>query len=164
MKRRIGFSLAEVMVAVALAAGPVLLAVHLIHTNVTAARFNVDQATARQALVDLTELLLGEPIESLREVSKPEAQRQLDELFTKRLARLPEKAKKQYASQMKDFLGKFKCSLDENAGNVQGLVKLSLSVQMSKSTVKVARYFRPDARLMPAQVTPGTTPPPSTGP
>lgn len=159
MLRRRGFSLAEVLVAVALAAGPVLLAVHLIHTNVSGARFNVEQATARQALFDLTELLLGETVETLREVSQPTAQSRLDEVFKKRLERLPDRAKKQYASQMKDFLGKFKCALDENVGGVQGLARLTLTVQMSRSTVKVTRTFRPDARLQPQAVTPGTTPP-----
>lgn len=160
MPRRNGFSLAEVMVAVALAAGPVLLAVHLIHTNVSGARFNIEQATARQALLDLTELLLGETMETLREVSQPAAQSRLDDVFKKRLERLPERAKKQYASQMKDFLGKFKCALEENAGGVQGLARVTLTVQMTRSTVKVSRYFRPDARLQPQAVTPGTQPPP----
>ena len=161
IRRTWGFSLAEVMVAVALAAGPVLLAVHLIHTNVKGARFNVDQATARQALVDLTELLIGETMETLREVTDPAAKSRLDEVFRERLKRLPDRARVQYQSQMKDFLGKFQCSLDENVGGVTGLARLTLSVKLTRTTVKVQRYFRPEARLLPASVSAATTAPTS---
>ena len=37
---------------------------------------------------------------------------------------------------------------------VKGLAKLTLSVQLSKTTVKVARYFRPEARLKPVAAAP----------
>jgi hypothetical protein len=157
MKRR-GFQLAEVLVAVALAAGPALLAVHLIHTNMSGARFNVDQATARQALVDLTELLLGETIESLRETAQPGRQTKLNDVLKNRIQRLPKAAQDQYSAQVKDLLGRFQCQLAEDVGGVRGLARLTLQVKLGKSTVKVSRYFRPAARLRPP---PAASPPPT---
>jgi type II secretory pathway component PulJ len=156
---RRGFQLAEIMVAVALAAGPVLLAVHLIHTNVSGARFNVDQATARQALVDLTELLLGETMESLRDVAQPGRADRLNDVLKARIGRLPDAAKVQYEAQLKGILNKFKCELEEDVGGVKGLTRLTLSCQLSRSVIKVARYFRPEARLRPATPAPGSSAP-----
>lgn len=154
MATRRGFQLVEVMLAVALAAGPILLAVHLINQNVAGARFNVEQATARQALVDLTELLLGESMESLRETAAQGRQSKLNDVLKNRIGRLPKVAQEQYQAQVRDLLGKFQCTLEEDAGGVKGLTKLSLSVALGKTTVKVSRYFRPEARLKPADVAP----------
>ena len=155
-KRR-GFQLTEILMAIAMAAGPMLAAIVLINQNVTGARFNVDQATARQALVDLTELLLGETMDSLRDTAKPGKNPKLNDLLKNRIGRLPEAAQKQYNQQVAGLADKFECSLSEDVGGVKGLAKLTLSVVVGKSTVKVSRYFRPEARLKPA-----TTAPPAT--
>lgn len=149
MLKRRGFQLTEVMFAVALAAGPMLLAINLIHQNVSGARFNIDQATARQALVDLTELLLGESMESLKEIASQGKQSRLNDVLKTRIERLPKLAQDQYNAQVRDLMGKFQANIEEDVGGVKGLAKLTLSVQLSKTTVKVARYFRPDARLKP---------------
>ena len=153
MKRR-GIQLVEVLLAVTLSAGPMILVFALINDNVAGARFNVDQATARQALVDLTELLLGESMDSLRETSQPGRQDKLNDVLKSRIQRLPKAAQDQYNAQVRDLIGKFKCTLEEDSGGVKGLVKLTLSVTLAKTTVKVSRYFRPEARLKPAVAAP----------
>ena len=108
-RTRKGFQLTEVLMAIAMAAGPMIGAIVLINQNVSGARFNVDQATARQALVDLTELLLGETMDSLRDTAKPGKNPKLNDLLKNRISRLPEAAQKQYTQQVSGFADKFQC-------------------------------------------------------
>ena len=72
----------------------------------------------------------------------------------RRTERLPRLAQDQYNSQVRDLLGKFQATLEEDVGGTKGLTKLTLSVQLSKSTVKVSRFFRPEARLKPVATAP----------
>ena len=156
MKRRSGFQFAELLFALAVATVPMLMAVSLIHQNVTGARFNVEQATARQALVDLTELLLGESMDTLRQTAA-DGKTRLNDVLKNRIQRLPKLAQDQYNAQVHDLMGKFECKLAEDVGGVKGLAKLTLSVQLGKSSVKVSRYFRPEARLKPVAAPPPAT-------
>ena len=148
MNRRKGFQLVEILLAVAIASGPLLVAFGLIQQSVTGARSNVDLASARQALGDLSELLLGETMDSLREIGQAG---KLNDLLKSRIDRLPLAARQQYSAQVASLNESFRCSLEEDAGEVKGLARLTLAVSTGKTSVKLSRYFRPESRMKPAR-------------
>jgi hypothetical protein len=147
--RRRAQTLVEVMIALAIAAGPMLLAVHLIHSNVKGAHFNQERATARMALVDLIEILLGETNARLREISRPGSGsgKLLADLLVNRISKLPEKWGTQYRRQVSAFLGSLSCTLDEDVGGQVGLARFTLRARLTNGAViEVRRLFRPNAR------------------
>lgn len=148
MSRR-GVSLMELLVAVALAAGPLLVALHLIQTNVQAARFNQERATARLVLQDMVDLLMGEPMDTLRGLSGPGKQAELDDTLDARVAVLPEEARKPYADQARAFRGRLMLALEEDLGaEAPGLARMTLTAGLDRgTTVRLVRLFRPAARV-----------------
>jgi hypothetical protein len=149
--RRHGSLLMEVVVAVALAAGPLLIAVNLIQSNVAAARFNSERATAQLVLIDLTELLLGAPLDALRQMSNPEASGWIDTFLQERISHLPDVARDQYRREVTPFLGKFSFQLAENIdAKAPGIARLTLSVRVAdRAILRVVRLFRPEERVPP---------------
>src|SRR5436305_1786120 len=65
-RRRNGFRLMEALVAGAIAAGPMLFAIHLVQQNAAGARFSRGRAVERLILLDLAEILVAEPVAELR--------------------------------------------------------------------------------------------------
>lgn len=146
MSRR-GFNLMELLVALGLAAGPMLVAVHLVHTNVQGARFNQERATARLVLIDMMELLLGETNEQLKEISGPSSTAQLRDRLDRRIGSLPEPARKPYREQVAPLMKGLSCKIEENVEGQRGLSRFTLRVVLSNSVpVEVKRLFRPNAR------------------
>lgn len=139
----------ELLLAVALAAGPLLVAIHLIQSNVQAARFNKERATARLVLQDLVDLLMGEPLETLQGLSGAGKQADLDRTLDERMAALPDEARKQYGEQARTFRGKMVLTLEEDLGpDAPGLARLTLAAGLDRgTTVRLVRLFRPAARV-----------------
>lgn len=146
---RRGFSLAEILVALALAAGPLLLALHLIQTNVAGARFNKERATARLLLQDLTDVLLGETVDALRALSGAGKSAELDAALDDRIAAMPADARAQYAEQARGLRGKLTLALEEELdGGAPGLARMTLTAALDRgTTVRLVRLFRPAARV-----------------
>jgi hypothetical protein len=145
---RSGYQLIEVMVALTLAAGPVAVSLQLIHSNVSGARFNAERASARLALVDLTELLIGETTAKIRAVSQPGSNTRLIELVKQRVSCLPESIRKQYGLQVASFSEGVSCTLEESVDGRKDLALLTVQARFaSGSVVTVKRLFRPGARL-----------------
>jgi hypothetical protein len=115
------------------------------------ARFNSERATARIALVDVTELLLGASLEALREVSKSSTADWLDTFIQERISHLPDSARPQYEREIAPFLGRFSFKLEEKLdARAIGLARITLSVKVGdQSTVTVVRLFRPEEREQP---------------
>lgn len=149
---RRGFSVAEVLVALALAAGPLLVAINLIHSNVQSARFNKERATARMVLQDLVDLLMGEPVEGLRALAGAGARAELDRAFDERIAALPDEARRQYGEQARKFHGQLQFTFEEALDpEAPGLARMTLELRIDRGTiVRLVRLFRPAARV-PAQ-------------
>ena len=146
--RRGGFQLTEVLVALVLATGPLLLSVHLINNNARGAHFNMEQSTARTMLVDLSELMLGETLDDLRVIGGPDGKAPLNRMIRERVGQLPGAIQKEYLAQLEPLIGHFFCELKENAGGKQGLARLALAVTLDNgAVVQVVRFFRPGARL-----------------
>lgn len=150
MSRR-GFSLLEVLVAVALAAGPLLLAVHLVQTNVSGQRFNQERATARAVLLDLLDMLLGESEDLLRALSGPANAARLDRALDERIGGLPEEAQKAYREQSAPLRGHLSMLFEENvSGDAPGLARLTIFARVDeRASVKLVRLFRPAMRPRP---------------
>ena len=156
MRKRGGFQLTEALVALAIATGPMLLAIHLVQQNAAGARFNHGRAVERLILLDLAEMLVGEPVQSLRSLSEQPAD--LSAGFERRLAAMPESVRERYRAEVAPYLGhlrvRFEEALDPAA---EGLCRLTLELPVDDKpglTVKVQRLFRPAARLLPRDVPP----------
>lgn len=146
---RRGFQLIEVLVAVAIATGPMLLAVHLVQSNAAGARFNHDRAMARLILVDLSEILIGEPVEKLRTLTR--APGDAAQGFSERIAQLPDSVREKYRAEVAPYLPRLQCRLEENLdGEAPGLARLIVTMPLSGgAVVQIKRLFRPAARLLP---------------
>jgi hypothetical protein len=144
MKRR-GYQLTEVVVALAVAAGPLLVGFQLIHSNTTEARFNRDRAVARLLLSDISEILCGETIEQLRDVNRPGA---LDAVLERRIERIHPAVRKAYAEQVNPYFGQIHAKFQDSTQ--PGLVELELTTKVgSGADVRVTHLFRPGARTIP---------------
>jgi hypothetical protein len=146
MSRR-GFQLTELMVALALAVGPILSAVQFTQSNLRGARFNQNQASSQLALMDAVELLLGETTSRLREVCNADSNEALLTMLNARIGCLPAELQQRYQAQVAPFLKSARCELVENLPGHNGLARLSLSIRVADRTViQVRRLFRPAAR------------------
>lgn len=147
MSRR-GALLMEVLVALAIVAGPLLVAVNAIHASVVGARFNAERATARLALMDVLSLLMGAPVEALRQLGKSESAPWLDTLLQDRMSHLPDGAREQYEREVAPFRGRFGCTFEEGiAPRAPGLARLTVSVKVGdQGVVSLVRLFRPEDR------------------
>jgi hypothetical protein len=148
---RRGSLLIEVLVALAIAAGPLLIAVNVIHSSMRGARFNTERTSARLALMDVVALLLGAPVESLRQLGRADSAPWLDTLLQERISHLPDDARQQYDQEVAPFLGRFTCTFEEKIDpRAPGLARLTLSVKIGdQATVSIVRLFRPDDRETP---------------
>ena len=145
--RRGGFQLAELLVALGLAAGPMLVALGLIHSNMHGARFNQDRGTARMVLVDMVELLLGETTPMLRELCGVDGEHLLANRLADRIAHMPPAARDAYRAQVAPFSDALRCTLEEDVEGQPGLARLTLQVTLGGgATVEVRRLFRPASR------------------
>ena len=142
---RQGFHLVEVLMALVLAAGPLLVSFQLIRSNCRGAHQVIDHATARHLLIDLSELLMSQSLDDIRLASA--SPRGLDGFVRKRLEAMPEELRHPYLEQLKPFGGGLTCEIAEDAGGIQGLLRLRLSLLLSGGTaVSISRHFRPDSR------------------
>ena len=152
--RRQGFQLVEVLVALAIAAGPMFLAVHMIQQNSAGARFNHDRAMERLILLDLAEILSGEPVAKL--ATLPDHPEELAAGFTKRLALMPESVREGYRQEVAPYLGRIQARFTAEVDPaVPGLSLLTLELPVEDKpgvTVTVTRLFRPAARLLDREV------------
>ena len=150
-RARRGGLLIEVLIGFAIAAGPLLISLGVIQSAVAGARFNSDRATARIALIDVTELLLGASVESLQRLARSDAADWLDTYLQERLSHLPDTAREQYEAELAPFFGRFTFQLDEKLdAHAAGLARVTLSVKIGdQSTVTVVRLFRPADREQP---------------
>ena len=168
--RRRGFHLTEVLIALAVATGPMLVAIHLIQSNARGARFNRDRAVSRMVLLDLASLLKGERPQNMRALLEPGQQSRLNDLLEKRMALMPTEARKIYREQARPVLGRIRGSLvDLGDAAAPGLSKLTLTADLSdRQKVDVEIFFRPAAReRLPTQpdaaCSGGATPNPAPG-
>lgn len=148
---RKGALLVEVLIAVAIAAGSLLLTVNAIQSSVAGARFNADRTSARLALIDVTEILLGTPTDALRQMGRPGSEAWVDTALQERMSHLPAAARDQYQQEVTPFLGRFSFTFEENVdARAPGLARLTLSVRIGEqSTLTVVRLFRPEDREQP---------------
>jgi hypothetical protein len=145
MKHRNGFQLTEVVVALSLAAGPLLVGFQLIRSNTMEARFNRDRAVARLLLSDISEMLCGETIEQLRDVNRPGA---LDAVLERRIERIHPAVRKAYADQVNAYFGQIHAKFQDSTQ--PGLVELELTTTVEGgAVVRVFHLFRPAARSIP---------------
>lgn len=145
MKRR-GFTILEVLLALVLAGGPLLVTMQLVRSATRQAAIAKELTTTRLLLMDHLTVLAGEPIEDLREFSQP-GTALLKELLRARIARMPVTHQPLYTREVEFTSGHMACRLDEKVGGVAGLARLTLSSTLSDgSQVEVFRLLRPPPR------------------
>jgi hypothetical protein len=149
--RRQGVALVEVLLALALIAGPLLLVVSLTHSSARGSRRTTEQAEARLLALDLAELALSQHVEELRAWAGE----------TSRLRRTGADARSQDALAASGpngrlplpagpFAGRVRVAIDEDAGGVPDFVRLTVTIPLaSGDPVVVVRHFRPGARVAP---------------
>jgi hypothetical protein len=139
---RRGFQLAEVLVAVALAAGPIATAVHLVHTGHREIRSDTDQAQARILLDDLIHVLEDAPLSDLRDLAKGPIER-LQAIGASRLERLSPELVALYRPQLEPLLEKLAMELAEDAGGIRSLAVLRVSTRTPAGVpVRICRVLR----------------------
>lgn len=149
MSVRRAFHLTEVLVAIAVVAGPLLIAITLVQRNTAGARFNEERAVARLVLLDLSEMLSGEPVARLRELEADP--KLLAATFTERIGRLPAQVRDEYSARVKPLLGKLRLSVESPASpELPELARLTLHVTLAGPTkVEIRRLHRPAALAYP---------------
>lgn len=155
-RTRAGFQLMEVLVAIAIAAGPLLLAFHLVQQNAAGARFNHGRAVERLILADLAEILVAQPLASLRTIADhPEM---VTTGFTRRLEAMPASVREGYSAEVTPYLGRIAARFEEELDPAAAdLCRLTLELRVDERTgltVRVTRLFRPAARLLPREAPP----------
>lgn len=146
--RRRAFSLLEVLLALAIAAVPLVIALTLIYRNATQARLTADRVVGRLILMDLMEVLLAEEVERLREIAGDPAK--LQALIKARVANLPPFAQAPYEERVLPLSRQVRLTLDEKpAGAAPGLIRLSLHLEIQdgvKAGLEIRQLMRPAAR------------------
>lgn len=149
--RRSAVSLLEIMLAVAIAAIPMMIALNLLHRNATMARLAGDRMVGRMILMDLVELLLGEDVDQLREIASNPSR--LEAILDERVSNLPEFARKPYRERVLPVCKLVKIELEEDLGpSLAGLMRLTVSLQIQggvKADIEVRQLFRPAMRSLP---------------
>jgi hypothetical protein len=149
MKRR-GFQLIELIWAFALLAGVVLAIMELSRSNTRNAQRLQARCAARLVLLDVSELLAGETVDRLREVSQGNSSAQIDQMVENRVTRLPESCRGRFRAEIAPVVGHMKCNFDEDVNGSPGLSRLRISLSLADGQqVQVVRLFRPAARYLP---------------
>lgn len=144
--RRRGFQLVEVLLALAIAGGPMLVTLQLVRSAVRQAAVAKEHATTRLQLMDFLTVLAGEPVEGLRDLAAggPSA---LEGILLARIARMPSKWQVSYREQVSMLKGRLTCHLTEDVEGVKGLGRLTLTGKLSDGNqVLVFRLLRPSPR------------------
>jgi hypothetical protein len=151
VRPRAGFQLTEVLVAVAIAAGPMLVAIHLVQKNAAGARFNHDRASARLVLLDVTEIMMGEPLDRLKAIAAQPGE--LARTFELRVANLPATVRDRFRNEVRPYLGQIKMTIDENLSpETPDLTRLTVVLPLgdrAEGKVEIRRFFRPLAARRP---------------
>ncbi|MBI4862144.1 MAG: type II secretion system protein [Candidatus Riflebacteria bacterium] len=145
MSRR-GFHLTEVLVALALAGGPLLAVLNLIQTSSQGARRNQQETTARLAALDLVEGLARLPVDTLRAVTPERRGAWLDDELDRRGASMLPEAREAYEHEVRSLRGRLAFDLEERAGGHAGLVRFTVTVTLARGRpIRVTRLVRPAA-------------------
>ena len=91
MKRR-AFSLVEILVAVGIVTGPLLVSIGCLDSNARATKLNASHLGLELLVSDLADQLCTEVADSLADMSKAEGDALVNELFASRLAALDDEA------------------------------------------------------------------------
>jgi len=144
----------EALVAAALAAGPLLFAFHLVQENAAGARFNHERAVERLILLDLAEILVGEPVADLRTL--PDHPEEVSKGFAKRLSAMPEAVRERYRHEVAPYVDRIRARFEEDLEPAAGgLARITLTLPVDGSPgleVSVRRLFRPAARLLAREI------------
>lgn len=147
MRNRRGFTMIEVVVALAVLAVPALVIMSYVQSNVAGAHFNQERLGANLILVDLAGLLTGERVEKLREVAAGDTQA-LDLMIEGRIAGLPEAHRDRYRAQVQPLFGKMRFVFEEDSGGIAGLSRLELKATLSHDAkVSLSWLLRPAGRV-----------------
>lgn len=95
MKSRRAFSLLEIMVALIIVTGPLLVAVGSIDAGARASRFNANHLALELLVTDLADQLCAEAADRLADLGREEGDALVRELAAQRLAALPDDATRQ---------------------------------------------------------------------
>jgi hypothetical protein len=155
--RRGGFQLMEILVALGLAAGPLLFIVHLVQSSAATVHALKDLTTAQFVLIDLLNVFAGDSIEDLRELTSPGKADRLNQLVENRISRMPVFLRSRYRDEIRSLVGTFDCRLDEDVDGQKGLVRLTVSLaRATGEPVTVFRLLRPaSAAALPEEPTEG---------
>ena len=126
--RRSGFQIVEVLLAIMLVAGPLLICVNLLQSNISASKFNTTQIWAEMVLADLLELLCTRPVADIKTVANDTTGAALTGLLKTRLERVPEPAGSELKKKMGE-LTKLGCALVEGLGESGDLVQITLTAR-----------------------------------
>lgn len=135
---RRGVSLVEILIALAIIAGPALYALDLIRESSRAARIDAERAAGVQLLGDVLEILHAEgPAVSRIMKGGQEAVR---DLARKRVAFYPDQAARTLALRLVD---KLSVKIDDRSDGVTGLACITVSVDLERTgPVTLSRWLR----------------------
>jgi hypothetical protein len=112
----------------------------------------LDQSTARLLLLDLSELVVGQPSDVVLGLGGAGGRANLDRLLRRRIDRLPAAVRGKYEAQLASVSGTLACAVDLDVGGKRSLLRLRLAVVLaSGARVELVRHFRPDARGSPSE-------------
>jgi type II secretory pathway pseudopilin PulG len=122
---RRGFQLMEIIVALALLAGPATLGFSLMQSNTREARRNGDRVAARFMMADVLEILAGESRESLNGLVRSQ---DLGALLERRTAHVPEPSRTTFIERSRDYMAYLRLDMETVEG-VANLAVVSLTLQ-----------------------------------
>ena len=129
-----GFSLVEVLVAVVLAAGPVLVVVGMGQAQAREAHALQESERMSALLHDAVQLLVAQPGPRLARLARPEGKRELDRLVSELLEGDAGATARPW---------EVRCSLDRAVTGVEGLARLEVTARADTGAeVRVSRLLR----------------------
>jgi hypothetical protein len=157
VKGKNGSALVEVLVALAIAAGPLLWILDLVNASTASARLDAERVAVRGVLLDVLEKLAGEGRQSLTRKLAPGADTPVDDLLRRRIDRLPDEVRHLYRQQIAsmcesvhagDAHVRLKARLDDDLdpGDAPALSRLTVTAQLpGRPPVAVSRILRSEA-------------------
>jgi prepilin-type N-terminal cleavage/methylation domain-containing protein len=138
---RQGFGLVEVLVALALVAGPLMIAATAVRSNGHHLTLLEERVTARLLLFDLMDLLSMRDMVGLRQAAANVAW--VEDFLKARLQRLPASYAPVYAARIRELTRRLSLTVVEGSG-LPELVRVTLSVTLANGTVvtvhRLARF------------------------
>ena len=140
--RRRGFQLIEVLMALAIASGPLMMSFGLVLQNMRGSHFDSDHFIEEQLLDDLLDILQGQTAAELSNLAGS-ASAPLASLLAQRVRKMSASSRAQAEPVAAGLAGKLVCRFDDHLAGCPRLARLVIERNDGRGkSLRIARLFR----------------------